>query len=90
MVAPPISLHEILEIEIYHDLVFLPAIENIVYSVFDGVLSQVENEDIVVQKGKKETVLLEPSKDFCIFGGIDEAIKSAKVKNDQVIEILKI
>ncbi|EMR08053.1 hypothetical protein PNEG_03495 [Pneumocystis murina B123] len=78
VVAPPISLHEILEIEIYHDLIFFPKIDNIVYSVFDEVLSQIENEDIVVQKGKKDTIFLEPSKEFCIFEGIDEAIRSAK------------
>ncbi|KTW26116.1 hypothetical protein T552_03010 [Pneumocystis carinii B80] len=78
VVAPPISLHEILEIEIYHDLTFFKKIEDVVYSVFDEVMSQIENEDVIVQKGKKDSMLVEASGEFCISEGIEEAIKLAK------------
>lgn len=46
--------HEQLRIHIFHDIVGYPSIDNIVYSVFDRVMQQVEGgELIIVQKGRE-------------------------------------
>lgn len=54
-IAPPISRHEQLKIHIFHDIVGYPAIDNVVYAVFERVMEQVEGGDLemVVQKGKE-------------------------------------
>ncbi|CCJ28116.1 unnamed protein product [Pneumocystis jirovecii] len=78
VVAPPISLHEILEIEIYHNLVFFPKLDQMVYSIFDEIISHIENEDVVIQKGKKNILRTEPMKEFRIFEEYEAAIDSAK------------
>ncbi|KAK9380165.1 maintenance of telomere capping protein 1 [Kockiozyma suomiensis] len=53
-IAPPIMRHEQLRIHIFHDIVGYPSIDNIVYSVFDRVMQQVEGgELIIVQKGRE-------------------------------------
>ncbi|KAG5518061.1 hypothetical protein PMAC_003247 [Pneumocystis sp. 'macacae'] len=78
IVAPPISLHEILEIEIYHNLTFFPKLDQTLYSIFDEVVSHIENEDIIIQKGKKNILETESANEFRIFEGFEEAINSAK------------
>lgn len=55
-IAPPISLHEQLKIHVFHDMVGYPSIDDIVYSVFDRVMQQVEGGGdltMIVQKGKE-------------------------------------
>lgn len=55
-IAPPIGKHEELKIHIFHDMVGYPAIDTIVYNVFDRVMQQVEGGGeltMVVQKGKE-------------------------------------
>ncbi|KAF5104742.1 hypothetical protein DV451_000333 [Geotrichum candidum] len=55
-IAPPISRHEQLQIHVFHDMVGYPAIDNIVLSVFERVMDQVEGGGeltLVVQKGKE-------------------------------------
>lgn len=55
-IAPPIEKHEQLKIHIFHDMVGYPAIDTIVYNVFDRVMQQVEGGGeltMVVQKGKE-------------------------------------
>jgi hypothetical protein len=55
-IAPPISRHEQLRIHVFHDMVGYPAVDNIVYGVFDRVMQQVEGGGkltMVVQKGKE-------------------------------------
>lgn len=54
-IAPPISRHEQLKIHIFHDIVGYPAIDSVVYAVFERVMEQVEGGDLemVVQKGKE-------------------------------------
>lgn len=55
-IAPPISSHEQLRIHVFHDMVGYPAVDDIVYGVFDRVMQQVEGGGkltMVVQKGKE-------------------------------------
>lgn len=55
-IAPPIGRHEQLQIHVFHDMVGYPAIDNIVHSVFERVMDQVEGGGdltLVVQKGKE-------------------------------------
>ncbi|KAG4304170.1 hypothetical protein PORY_002351 [Pneumocystis oryctolagi] len=78
IVAPPISSHEILEIEIYHNLTFFPKLDKILYSIFDEAVSYIEGKDIIVQKGKKDIPETELKKSFHIFEELETAINSAK------------
>ncbi|KAG4303073.1 hypothetical protein PCANB_000653 [Pneumocystis canis] len=78
VVAPPISLHEILEIEVYHNLNFFQEVSQIVYSTFDKAIFQIKDENIIVQKGKKNIMKTISEDKFYIFEGAQEAIKSAK------------
>ena len=59
-IAPPLSRHEQLQIHVFHDMVGYPAIDNIVHSVFERVMDQVEGGGdlaLVVQKGKERNRL---------------------------------
>lgn len=55
-IAPPLARHEQLQIHVFHDMVGYPAIDKIVYSVFERVMDQVEGGGeltLVVQKGRE-------------------------------------
>lgn len=56
-IAPPISRHEQLQIHVFHDMVGYSSVDNIIYSVFERVMQQVEGGGyltMTVQKGKEK------------------------------------
>lgn len=53
-IAPPIVRHEQLHIHVFHDMVGYPSIDNIVYSIFERVMQQVEGGGPLVMNVQKE------------------------------------
>ncbi|ANB15619.1 Mtc1p [Sugiyamaella lignohabitans] len=83
-IAPPISRHEQLKINIFHDMVGYPALDSIVYGVFERVMQQVEGGGdltMIVQKGKERHRRgsdAQQRRELGIFKGpLDQAIKLA-------------
>ncbi|KAK9455723.1 maintenance of telomere capping protein 1 [Dipodascopsis uninucleata] len=89
--APPIMRHEQLRIHIFHDIVGYPAIDTIVYSVFDRVMQQVEGgELIIVQKGKesrrRDSDKQGMKRDMGLFqGGLEAGTKLAIANVEQIM-----
>lgn len=91
-IAPPISRHEQLRIHIFHDMVGYPAIDTIVYNVFDRVMQQVEGGGeltMVVQKGRERHRRgsdREQVRNLNIFrGSFDQACKLAAANIEECI-----
>lgn len=92
-IVPPISRHERLQIHVFHDMVGYPSIDNIVNSVFERVMQQVEGGGeltMIVQKGReghrKNSDLLLDKRELNIFkGSIDYAQKLAAASIEEFL-----
>lgn len=91
-IAPPIVRHEQLHVHVFHDMVGYPSIDNIVYSVFERVMQQVEGGGPLVmnvQKGKERhrrgSDLVEKRELNIFKGPIDHAQKLAAASIDEFL-----
>lgn len=91
-IAPPISRHERLQIHVFHDMVGYPTIDNIVYSVFERVMQQVEGGGdltMIVQKGKERHKIGTDKTDkrelYIFKGPVDHAHKLAAASVEEFL-----
>lgn len=94
-IAPPLSRHEQLQIHVFHDMVGYPAIDKIVYSVFERVMDQVEGGGeltLVVQKGKERNRRgsVVEKRELGIFkGSLEQGQKLAAASIDEYLRSVK-
>lgn len=90
-IAPPLERHEQLQIHVFHDMVGYPAIDGIVYSVFERVMDQVEGGGeltLVVQKGKerhRRGSVVEKRELGVFRGSLEQGQKLAKASIDEFL-----
>lgn len=90
-IAPPISRHEQLQIYVFHDMIGYSSIDDIVYSVFERVMQQVEGGgslSMTVQKGKERHAAKNDTdkRELNLFKGpIDHAQKLAAASIDEFL-----
>lgn len=90
-IAPPISRHEQLQIYMFHDMIGYSSIDDIVYSVFERVMQQVEGGgslSMTVQKGKEHHINkpVSDKRELNIFKGpIEHARKLAAASIDEFL-----
>jgi len=90
MVAPPISKHEIIDVQLSYDMVGYDGIENLVYRSLSKVMEQVDGGDLILNKGDEErpkpSESAEPERDLQAVEGMMEGYKLALANLEQMIK----
>ncbi|PLW05248.1 hypothetical protein PCANC_26890 [Puccinia coronata f. sp. avenae] len=90
MVAPPISKHEIIDVQLSYDMVGYDGIENLVYRTLSKVMEQVDGGELILNKGDEErpkpSESDEPERDLQTVEGMMEGYKLALANLEQMIK----
>lgn len=90
MVAPPISKHEIIDVQLSYDMVGYDGIETLVYRSLSKVMEQVDGGELILNKGDEERAKTpeqgEPERDLQAVEGMLEGYKLALANLEQVIK----
>ncbi|OAV89386.1 hypothetical protein PTTG_03983 [Puccinia triticina 1-1 BBBD Race 1] len=90
MVAPPISKHEIIDVQLSYDMVGYDGIETLVYRSLSKVMEQVDGGDLILNKGDEErpkpSESGEPERDLQAVEGMMEGYKLALANLEQMIK----
>ncbi|KAH9819414.1 maintenance of telomere capping protein 1 [Melampsora americana] len=89
-VVPPISEHEIIEVQLSYDMIGYDGIETLVYKSLSKIMEQVEGGDLVLNKGEeekpKERSGDEPERDLNSVHGMIEGYKLALANLEQMVK----
>ncbi|EGG03860.1 uncharacterized protein MELLADRAFT_78477 [Melampsora larici-populina 98AG31] len=89
-VVPPISEHEIIEVQLSYDMIGYDGIETLVYKSLSKIMEQVDGGDLVLNKGEeekpKERNSDEPERDLQAVYGMTEGYKLALANLEQMIK----
>ncbi|KAI8459981.1 maintenance of telomere capping protein 1 [Phakopsora pachyrhizi] len=91
MVVPPISKHELIEVQLSYDMIGYDGIETLVYKTLSKVMEQVDGGDLILNKGDEEKP--KPSsneegeeiRDLNAIDGLNEGYKLALANLEQMI-----
>ncbi|KAA1109628.1 hypothetical protein PGTUg99_028206 [Puccinia graminis f. sp. tritici] len=90
MVAPPISKHEIIDVQLSYDMVGYDGIETLVYRSLSKVMEQVDGGELILNKGDEErpkpSESGEPERDLQAVEGMMEGYKLALANLEQMIK----
>lgn len=89
-VVPPISEHEIIEVQLSYDMIGYDGIETLVYRSLSKIMEQVDRGDLVLNKGEeekpKERSSDDPERDLQAVNGMTEGYKLALANLEQMIK----
>ncbi|KAH9458611.1 hypothetical protein Pst134EB_010909 [Puccinia striiformis f. sp. tritici] len=92
IVVPPISKHEIIDVQLSYDMVGYDGIETLVYRSLSKVMEQVDGGDLILNKGDEEKLKnsdqqgTEPERNLHAIEGMTEGYKLALANLEQMIK----
>ncbi|KNZ47609.1 hypothetical protein VP01_628g6 [Puccinia sorghi] len=90
MVAPPISKHEVIDVQLSYDMVGYDGIEDLVYRSLSKVMEQVDGGDLILNKGDEErpkpSESAGPERDLQAAEGMIDGYKLALANLEQMIQ----
>ncbi|POW17793.1 hypothetical protein PSHT_06233 [Puccinia striiformis] len=92
IVVPPISKHEIIDVQLSYDMVGYDGIETLVYRSLSKVMEQVDGGDLILNKGDEEKLKnpdqqgIEPERNLHAIEGMTEGYKLALANLEQMIK----